>query len=146
MDSPLECQARCFAAVTCDYFSYEWELTAGGMYHECYLKQGYTEARCQANPYVPWSSQNAQWHGQSGPGIQCFDTAVTCPPITCAGDVSGDNMITTTDLLAVLSAFGSQDCAADQDRSDGQAEGTITTDDLLVVLSQFGRTCAGGGR
>jgi hypothetical protein len=34
---------RCAAAYTggddgCDFFSYEWEETEGGYYHECYLK------------------------------------------------------------------------------------------------------------
>eukprot|EP01046_Picozoa_sp_COSAG06_P061808 COSAG06_NODE_13704_length_1228_cov_2.681134_1_plen_44_part_10 len=43
------------------------------MYHECYLKEGYTEERCTANPYTLWSEEDGasdtQWHGQSGPGI-----------------------------------------------------------------------------
>ena len=38
MDSPLECQARCEATAACTYFSYEWEITAGASYHECYMK------------------------------------------------------------------------------------------------------------
>eukprot|EP01043_Picozoa_sp_COSAG02_P075251 COSAG02_NODE_15433_length_1172_cov_0.697111_1_plen_270_part_10 len=71
MDSPLECQARCFQNSNCDYFSYEWELTAGVMYHECYLKTEYDDANCMVDPYVPWASQDTQWHGQSGPGIAC---------------------------------------------------------------------------
>ena len=61
-------------------FADEWELTAGGMYHECYLKTAYTDdntdanvdaAMCMADPYVPWISEDPQWHGQSGPGILC---------------------------------------------------------------------------
>jgi hypothetical protein len=146
MNSPLACQRRCFASSACDYFSYEWELTAGGMYHECYLKEGYAEARCQANPYVPWASEDAQWHGQSGPGIRCLDTALACPPVGCAGDITGDGIINTPDLLAVLAAFGHQDCDADQARADGDTPGAVNTDDLLIVLSQFGRSCTGGGR
>ena len=80
MDNPMECQARCFLNADCDFFSYEWELTADGMYHECYLKTSYTDdntdadvdaASCMADPYVPWISEDPYWHGQSGPGIAC---------------------------------------------------------------------------
>ena len=71
MISPLQCQARCFNNADCDYFAYEWELTAGEMYHECYLKTEYDDAQCMVNPYVPWASEDSQWHGQSGPGIAC---------------------------------------------------------------------------
>ena len=92
MDSPLECQARCFNNAGCDYFSYEWEMTAGGMYHECYLKASYTDdntdadvdaASCMAAPYVPWASEDAQWHGQSGPGIEC--ASITELELACGG-------------------------------------------------------------
>ena len=50
MDSPYECQAMCFNNMECDYFSYEWELTAGGMYHECYLKTEYDDPMCMIDP------------------------------------------------------------------------------------------------
>ena len=58
----------------------EWELTAGGMYHECYLKEAYTDdntdanvdaASCMENKYVNWASSDAVWHGQSGPSANC---------------------------------------------------------------------------
>ena len=35
MWSSFECQARCFNNADCDFYSYEWEWTAGAMYHEC---------------------------------------------------------------------------------------------------------------
>jgi hypothetical protein len=79
MVSPFECQVRCLAESECDFFSYQWALTGEVMFHECYLKTGYTEERCTANPYVPWSEEDgasdAQWHGQSGPGISCTPSA-----------------------------------------------------------------------
>ena len=68
--SPQQCQDLCAATADCDYFSYEWELTAGEMYHECYLKEAYTDPMCMSapgttNPYVPWGSQDSAWHGHS---------------------------------------------------------------------------------
>merc|ERR1719424_921068 len=52
MVSPLDCQARCFANADCDFFSYEWELTAGAMYHECYMKMSYDDEQCMVDPFV----------------------------------------------------------------------------------------------
>ena len=92
MDNPMECQARCFLNADCDFFSYEWELTADGMYHECYLKTSYTDdntdadvdaASCMADPYVPWISEDPYWHGQSGPGIACAQPEAS----SCEGKV-----------------------------------------------------------
>ena len=76
MSSPADCQAACLLADGCDFFSYEWELTAGAMYHECYLKEDYDTANC-AGRYVPWASEDAQWHGQSGPKMCDTQVAVT---------------------------------------------------------------------
>ena len=97
MVSPLQCQTLCFTTAECDYFSYEWEYTAGGMYHECYLKYAYTDdntpadidaARCMVDPYVPWASQDPQWHGQSGPGIEC--ASITELELACGGQIGMD--------------------------------------------------------
>ena len=93
--SPQQCQDLCAATADCDYFSCklpspslqpslsrsplsthplfapdEWELTAGEMYHECYLKEAYTDPMCMSapgttNPYVPWGSEDSAWHGHS---------------------------------------------------------------------------------
>lgn len=40
------------------------------MYHECYLKEAYTDPMCMSapgttNPYVPWGSEDSAWHGHS---------------------------------------------------------------------------------
>ena len=88
MDSPLECQARCFNNAGCDYFSYEWEMTAGGMYHECYLKTVYDDAACMVDPYVPWASEDAEWHGESGVGIACATPVET--EMACGGQIGMD--------------------------------------------------------
>jgi hypothetical protein len=64
----------------------EWELTADAMFHECYLKTAYADAQCMVNPYVPWASEDAQWHGQSGPGISCTVPATNA----CGGQLGMD--------------------------------------------------------
>ena len=88
MISPLQCQATCFANADCDFFSYEWEYTAGGMYHECYMKTEYDDAECMVDPYVPWASEDPQWHGQSGPGIAC--ASPTELAVACGGQIGMD--------------------------------------------------------
>jgi hypothetical protein len=140
MASPLDCQQRCFLSELCDFFSYEWELTAGGMYHECYLKSGYAEERCSSQPYVTWASEDAQWHGQSGPGIACLDDELECEVNSCTGDVNRDNVVSTADLLIVLSSFGRQNCDANVVQAT-EPPGQVNTDDLLAVLSAFGDIC-----
>eukprot|EP01050_Picozoa_sp_SAG11_P005908 SAG11_NODE_435_length_9493_cov_21.529806_3_plen_674_part_00 len=91
--TPFECQALCFASEDCDYFSYEWELTDGGMYHECYLKSEYEDANCMVDPYVPWGSEDSRWHGQSGPGIECGTETSGCPPVFLGPDIGYQNVM-----------------------------------------------------
>eukprot|EP01050_Picozoa_sp_SAG11_P016374 SAG11_NODE_2229_length_3658_cov_3.278730_1_plen_292_part_00 len=97
MNSPIDCQARCFNNADCNCFSYEWELTADAMYHECYLKTAYTDdntgadvdaASCMADPYVTWASEDAQWHGESGEGIACGTPVET--EMACGGLIGMD--------------------------------------------------------
>ena len=55
----------------------------------------------------------------------------------CVGDLNGDQIITTSDLLILLSTFGTL--------TDGPADFTgddlVGTTDLLVLLSVFGTSC-----
>jgi len=60
---------------------------------------------------VPWISQDAQWHGESGPGIACEG----------GGDSAG---------------YSSMAC-----RLDTNTDGIVGVDDLLAVLSTYGRAC-----
>jgi len=108
MDSPLECQRACFNNMECDFFSYEWELTAGGMYHECYLKTSYDDPMCMVDPYVPWVSEDSQWHGESGPGIDCpaASTGAGYSSMTCRLDSNDDGLVGVDDLLAMLATYG----------------------------------------
>ena len=98
MDSPLQCQRRCFEDPNCDFFSYD--LTAGdgsasqhpfgvdlggARFHECMFKEGYTEPRCTENPYGPWTSEDPQWRGLAGPGVACEASADHGLPIRYEG-------------------------------------------------------------
>ena len=77
------CQDLCEATPGCDFFSYEWEETAGARHHECYLKQGYSYNECPhpvIEQYVPWSNaDDPAWHGVSGPAV-CAPAPPTPPP------------------------------------------------------------------
>ena len=77
------CQDLCSATPGCDYFSYEWEETAGARHHECYLKQGFSYNECPhpvMEQYVPWSNANdPAWHGVSGPAV-CTPPPPPAPP------------------------------------------------------------------
>jgi hypothetical protein len=106
MDSPKECQRMCFNNMDCDFFSYEWELTAGGMYHECYLKTAYDDPMCMVDPYVPWVSVDSQWHGESGPGIDCPMADVGYTSMTCRMDADGSGAVGVDDLLTLLATYG----------------------------------------
>ncbi|MCH2134777.1 MAG: right-handed parallel beta-helix repeat-containing protein [Phycisphaerales bacterium] len=62
----------------------------------------------------------------------CSDSG-PCAETACAGDVDGDGDSDVTDLLAVLSAWGSDD-----DQVDLDADGTIDIQDLLMLLDWYG--------
>ncbi len=57
-------------------------------------------------------------------------------PMTCTGDVTGDNMVNFDDLNAVLAAWGTSDPSGDADNS-----GTVDFDDLNIVLGAWGADC-----
>jgi agmatine/peptidylarginine deiminase len=58
-------------------------------------------------------------------------------PAPCPADLDNDGLITTADLLILLSSFGClSDCANDID-----GDGFITSADLLALLSAYGNPC-----
>ena len=63
--------------------------------------------------------------------------------VSCTYDLNGDGLVTTDDLLWLLSAFGRQvsDSSAVQ-RADGNGDGVVNTQDLLGLLAGFGRSCS----
>lgn len=56
---------------------------------------------------------------------------------SCAGDISGDGVINVSDVLSMLSAFGSSDGP-----SDVNADGIVNVSDVLELLSSFGQICS----
>lgn len=55
----------------------------------------------------------------------------------CVGDLNGDQTITTSDLLILLSTFGT----LTDGPADFTGDGLVGTTDLLVLLSVFGTSC-----
>jgi hypothetical protein len=69
----------------------------------------------------------------AGDGLFCPEAACG----SCPGDVDGDGTVGTSDLLALLSAWGP--CDPDCDPAlDLDGDGTVGTSDLLALLSAWG--------
>jgi T5SS/PEP-CTERM-associated repeat protein len=61
------------------------------------------------------------------------------PPPTCPGDLNGDNVVNTTDLVAFLGRFGTT--VPPYTLGDLNGDGQVNTTDLVAFLGRFGRTC-----
>jgi Cu/Zn superoxide dismutase len=131
MTSPFECQVRCYAEPSCDFFSYEWALTGEIMYHECYLKEGYTEERCTANPYTAWVSEDPQWHGQSGPGVSCDRV----PPSPTPAPSSARPGATTPPTTAAAAAAGGSPSGGLEGASEEEQEEVATFGFLGIIVA-----------
>ena len=64
----------------------------------------------------------------------------------CPGDVTGDNAVGTSDILAILSLYGAQGDEIIENSVNGGAEdlnedGIIGTADLLILLAYYGELC-----
>jgi hypothetical protein len=73
----------------------------------------------------------------AGPGTDCTDadengTADACEN-ECPEDVTGDGIVNTSDLLALLGAWGQNGGPADVN-----GDGTVNTSDLLQLLGAWG--------
>lgn len=62
---------------------------------------------------------------------------LTAPPpsATCEGDLNGDNIVGTSDVLILLEAWGLTD------EGDFTGNGTTGSADLLIILLNFGTYC-----
>jgi rhodanese-related sulfurtransferase/plastocyanin len=64
-----------------------------------------------------------------------------CASSSCSEDLDGDGLVNVNDLLAILSAFGSDGTGG----GDVDDDGIVNVNDLLQLLSAFGSTdCAAG--
>jgi hypothetical protein len=64
----------------------------------------------------------------------------------CPGDVTGDNIVGTNDLLAILALYGSQNGgditeSENTGAEDLNGDGIIGTADLLILLAYYGEQC-----
>lgn len=78
---------------------------------------------------------NLVGEGTSNPDFRSFTTIGFTEPEDCLGDLSGDNVVDTTDLGILLGAFGASDVG------DLNDDGITDTTDLGTLLGAFGTTC-----
>jgi hypothetical protein len=84
---------------------------------------------------VECSTNGGEW---AGADTTCG--ADTCgSPSTCDADVTGDGTVDVGDVLAMISAWGTNDANADVN-----GDGVVDVSDLLVVIDAWG-PCEGGG-
>jgi lysyl endopeptidase len=84
---------------------------------------------------VECSTNGGEW---AGANTTCG--ADTCgSPSTCDADVTGDGTVDVGDVLAMISAWGTNDANADVN-----GDGVVDVSDLLVVIDAWG-PCPGGG-
>ena len=56
----------------------------------------------------------------------------------CPGDVNGDGLVSTTDILDVLGFYG---CLSDCGDYDTNGDGVVGAPDLLFILGYYGQIC-----
>jgi len=56
----------------------------------------------------------------------------------CPGDVNGDGLVSTTDILDVLGYYGCLSDCGDYDTND---DGVVGAPDLLYILGYYGQIC-----
>ena len=61
------------------------------------------------------------------------DMGFVTPIVVCEADLTGDGLVDTLDLLAVISNYGSSN-----PEGDANADGNVDTLDLLAIISGFG--------
>ncbi len=62
------------------------------------------------------------------------------PPPACAGDLNGDRVVNTSDLVTFLGRFG-QTINPPGNGADFVADGVVNTADLVFFLGRFGSVC-----
>lgn len=82
--------------------------------------------------FIPESNCSAGGGTWLGPNTSCDDGG--CDVVDCPADITGDGYVSTTDLLAIIAAWG--DC--DGCPADINGDGTVSTTDLLTVIAAWG--------
>ena len=60
-----------------------------------------------------------------------------CDEVACQGDINNDGVISVTDLLLIIAAWGTDDASADID-----GDGIVAVSDLLLAIGNWG-SCEG---
>jgi alpha-tubulin suppressor-like RCC1 family protein len=112
-----------------------------------------------------WGANGTGQVGSGAPADQLSPVAVTglgakelptptptntpTPPPPCPGDVTGDLVVTVTDIAEVVAHFGHSEAAdpakwaAHEDaRRDLNGDGAITAGDIALVVAEYGRVCS----
>jgi hypothetical protein len=76
-------------------------------------------------------------------------TLTPTPPPPCPGDVTGDRVVTVTDIAEVVAHFGHSEsadpakwAAHDDARRDLNHDGAITAGDIALVVAVYGQVCS----
>jgi len=75
----------------------------------------------------------------TGSGFWSYPNTTPRTQPICPGDLDGDLRVNATELLLVLSSFGSRDATPAE--GDATGDGVVDADDLLLVLANFGAFC-----
>lgn len=74
-------------------------------------------------------------------GTLTLDNLSLAPPVTCTGDLNGDNAVNLTDLAQLLSNFG-LGSGATLSQGDLNGDGAVSLTDLATLLANFGTVCS----
>ena len=88
------------------------------------------------NVSPPWGGSGLNLWVKNGASVFTGEDLII-PANGLGADLNNDGMVTVTDLLALLTEFGS---VGDNLTSDIDGDHSVTVADLLLILSQFGAT------
>lgn len=126
------------------------DLQPSDMYYSCYAAASIT-----FEPRITWLDGGisgalnrfpTQWRGTGLSGQIALGTCNFLiappppPPPTCAGDLNGDRVVNTADLVSFLGLFG-QPASPAGSGADLVADGVVNTADLVFFLGRFGTPC-----
>jgi V8-like Glu-specific endopeptidase len=130
-----ECPAGVAMWLNCDTFQCD-----GGDCTDCDGGGDPTGACCFGTDCFVTTEAECTGNGGEYVGNDTTCGSSTCgSPSTCDADINGDGNVDVSDILAMVSAWGTNDPAADVN-----GDGTVGVADLLLVIDGWG-PCEGGG-